>query len=125
MNFKKEFNKMMEEIMEMEDAKGEGEGEGDDKDKEKVDLLEFKSKSYSIIKNKKSKIYLLFNPEKFSVGAKIEWISTNSAIKIFPTVKAIPRAGNKIPLAIECDREKEEGSISAHVKSKRWKSRES
>ena len=109
---------MMEEIMEMEDAKGTGDGDGNDDDKEKVDLLEFKSKSYSIIKNKKSKIYLLFNPEKFAVGTKIDWLSSNSAIKIFPTVKAIPRGGNKIPLAIQCDKEGETGSIFATVKSK-------
>ena len=116
--FKKEFNKMMQEIMEMEDAKGTGDGDGNDDDKEKVDLLEFKSKSYSIIRNKKSKIYLLFNPEKFPIGAKVEWSSTNTSIKIFPTVKALPRSGNKIPLAIQCDSEKEQGTIFAHVKSK-------
>ena len=72
---------MMQEIMEMEDAKGTGDGDGDDNDKEKVDLLEFKSKSYSIIKNKKSKIYLLFNDEKFSIGTTVKWSSTNSELR--------------------------------------------
>ena len=68
--YKKEFNKMMEEIMEMEDAKGTGGNEGEAGEKDKTDLLEFKSKSYFPKVGKRSKIYLLFNPDKFSAGTK-------------------------------------------------------
>ena len=118
--YKKEFNKMMEEIMEMEDAKGtDGNEEGGDKNK--TDLLEFKSKSYFPKVSKRSKIYLLFNPDKFAAGSKVTWKSDNTAIKIFPTVKSIPRAGNKIPLAIQSDI-KCKGTISATVKTREGKS---
>ena len=71
---------------------------------------------------KRSKIYLLFNPDKFAAGTKVTWKSDNTAIKMFPTVKSIPRNGNKIPLAIQCDVLGAKGTISATVKSKEGKS---
>lgn len=116
---KNEFNKMMNEIMEIDDGIVDGPGPiGPGQEEKIVDLLEFKSKSYRIIKHKKSKIYLLFNPEKFSVGTKIEWLSTNISVKVFPTVESIPRGGNKIPLVIQSDSVGEQTSIIATVKTK-------
>ncbi len=117
---KNEFNKMMSEIMDIEEGIGDGGGpdEGPIPEEKVVDLLEFRSKSYRIIKHKKSKVYLLFNPDKFSVGTKIEWLSTNTSVKIFPTVTEIPKGGNKIPLVIQSDSAGDETSIIATIKTK-------